>query len=72
MSVEYKYCRKCKKTWNPHLHDSDSECPHCGHRMTFKESFETQFFGQMGLKGCGCLILLVILVIILLPFLGKS
>lgn len=63
MDKRYRYCRKCKQQWNPLLHDSDSICPHCGHKMTVGEDFETDFFGQLGFKGCGFMILIAIIIL---------
>ena len=63
MDEGHKYCRQCKREWNPMLHDSDTECPHCGHQMTFLEAIETQFFGKLGFKVGGLIIALVIFIL---------
>ena len=67
-----RYCTKCKHVFKVNDLAPDSfRCPYCGHVITPFEDNTFQTFGLLGTKkGCGCLIVAIIVLFILFVILG--
>lgn len=72
MDKRYWFCRKCKEKWNPMLNSTTRICPHCGHKVTIREDFGIEFFGQLGYKGYGVILLIIVILFIVAFQIGQN
>lgn len=63
---ERKYCVKCRRTFDPDEVPDPFYCPRCDHHITLREDFNYKFFGLIGAHtGCGCWVVIIIAIIII-------
>ncbi len=72
MDKRYWFCRKCKEKWNPMLNSTTRICPNCGREVTIREDFGIEFFGQMGYKGYGVILLIIVILFIVAFQIGQN
>lgn len=73
-----RYCTKCKRIFRVSVFAPDAfRCPYCGHVVTPLEDSICQQFGILGImlctkKGCGCLLIVILLFFLYFAFKGCS